>query len=207
MKVRVLLTMAALAGICHYGAAARPAPMQTVAVCMHHDTNVPDLVAAVMTASRLFRDTGVRLRWAEPGSCPEDAIRISLTRSAPDTLFPGAMAYSSLERKQIEVFLNRIERNSRDLQPHLLGYVLAHEITHVIQGIDRHSADGVMKAHWDWLDLACIEGNRLRFTQEDVDLIFQGLDRRAGPERLAAASPHVGSAVRSGNPQPGNLQK
>jgi hypothetical protein len=28
-------------------------------------------------------------------------------------------------------------------------YVLAHEIAHIIEGSDRHSDSGVMKAEWD----------------------------------------------------------
>ena len=30
----------------------------------------------------------------------------------------------------------------------LLGHVLAHEIGHVLQGVARHSATGVMKGRW-----------------------------------------------------------
>lgn len=29
------------------------------------------------------------------------------------------------------------------------GHVMAHEIAHILKGVSRHSADGVMKAQWD----------------------------------------------------------
>jgi len=173
MKVQAMLTMMVLAEFCPV-ASAKPALRQTITVCTLHDGNVAALTPARMTASRLFGDIGIRLAWVTSGHCPEDGIDVSFRRDAPDTFHPGAMAYACLKTKQIEILLNRIESNRLGLQPNLLGYTLAHEITHVIQGIDRHSADGVMKAHWDGGDLARIEGNRLRFAQEDVDLILIG---------------------------------
>jgi hypothetical protein len=57
--------------------------------------------------------------------------------------------------------------------------VLAHEITHILQGISRHSASGVMKARWTINDFAGMSIHPLRFEEEDVDLIYEGLARRA----------------------------
>ena len=36
----------------------------------------------------------------------------------------------------------------------LLAHVLVHEITHVLEGVDRHTGQGVMKARWTEDDLA-----------------------------------------------------
>ena len=45
----------------------------------------------------------------------------------------------------------------------LLGHVLVHEITHGLQGVSRHSARGVMKAHWDTPDFRAMEVHPLPF--------------------------------------------
>ena len=63
--------------------------------------------------------------------------------------------------------------------PSVLGYVLAHEIAHVLQGISRHSATGIMKPKWDSRDYVEMRGKMLRFTEDDVSLIRRGLEERA----------------------------
>ena len=62
--------------------------------------------------------------------------------------------------------------------PALLGHVLAHEITHVLQGINRHSDGGVMKAEWDAADFEQMRSRTLPFTETDVILIERGLIAR-----------------------------
>ena len=140
----------------------------------------------LMTASRLFHEIGVTLMWTTPDSCPADGVRISLTRNTPVSFQPGAMGYAlPFEGTHIRVFADRIEKSTPSLVPHLLGYVIAHEITHIIEGTDRHSDHGVMKAHWDKRDLYQMQFDQLPFAQEDVDLIFLGLCKRI----RAACSP------------------
>jgi hypothetical protein len=55
---------------------------------------------------------------------------------------------------------------------------MTHEITHLLQGISRHSATGVMKARWGTKDVVDMANNPLPFTPEDIDLIQCGLVRR-----------------------------
>lgn len=80
----------------------------------------------------------------------------------------------------------------------LLGHVLAHEITHILQGIDRHSQEGVMKAHWTTEDIVQMARQPLPFEQKDVMLIHRGLERycpagatarnrECAPQQLSAA--------------------
>jgi hypothetical protein len=56
--------------------------------------------------------------------------------------------------------------------------VLAHEVTHVLEGVVHHSSEGVMKAHWTPDDHQQMAGKPLRFAQEDIDLIYRGLEKR-----------------------------
>ena len=55
---------------------------------------------------------------------------------------------------------------------------LVHEITHVLQGIDRHSDSGVMKALWTAQDYFQMRVEALPFAPEDVELIHLGLASR-----------------------------
>jgi hypothetical protein len=61
----------------------------------------------------------------------------------------------------------------------LLGHVLAHEIGHILQGVERHSSTGLMKERWDYRDYVEMQRQPLRFTAEDLLLIQQGLKNRA----------------------------
>jgi hypothetical protein len=56
----------------------------------------------------------------------------------------------------------------------LLGYVLAHEIGHVLQGVARHSETGVMKNRWSLLEVVNMKYDRLHFTALDATLILEG---------------------------------
>ena len=82
------------------------------------------------------------------------------------------------EGVHITVFWDRVERLSRFAPPtFVLTHVLVHEITHILQGIDRHSESGVMKARWTPEDYYAMAIKPLPFTPEDVQLIQLGLAR------------------------------
>ena len=68
----------------------------------------------------------------------------------------------------------------------VLAHVLVHEITHVLQRIDRHSDSGVMKAHWTLRDYAQMEKDPLPFAAEDIQLIKMGLPSWAGQACLVS---------------------
>ena len=61
----------------------------------------------------------------------------------------------------------------------LLAHVIAHEITHILQGTPRHSTEGIMKGRWVHNDLAVMKHRPLTFTEPDLQLIRKGLDRYA----------------------------
>ena len=71
----------------------------------------------------------------------------------------------------------------------MLAYVLVHEITHILQGITRHSATGIMKAHWNADDYFAMRKNALTFTADDEELLDAGLDRRLAGQSATKAVP------------------
>jgi hypothetical protein len=62
--------------------------------------------------------------------------------------------------------------------PCILQHVLVHEITHILEGVARHSETGVMKAKWTLGDFYDMQTKTLPFASEDVDLIYRGLAQR-----------------------------
>jgi hypothetical protein len=85
------------------------------------------------------------------------------------------LAFAQPYEGRIVVFLDRVAELNRNKGLSVLASVLVHEITHVLEGIDRHSATGIMKAHWNDHDYFEMRRKPLVFAQEDVNLIYDGL--------------------------------
>jgi hypothetical protein len=115
-------------------------------------------------------------------------IVLQVDESAPAQLHSGAMAYAmpfGTSGTRIHVFLDRV-RNvwPQDGEGILMGHVMAHEITHVLQGANRHSENGIMKANWERQDYAQMKSGTLLFDTTDSDLILTAL-RQVRNERGA----------------------
>jgi hypothetical protein len=143
------------------------------------------LARAKGIASGIFAGAGVRLEWKEgeprkssqTAGCTglvDDVLGIQFEETAA-ARFPGdAMAYAVPGKAGIciHIFYNRVvAAHSRDLTPVLLGHVLAHELTHVLEGVARHSEDGLMKAHWSSSDYMQMSHHPLPFAEDDVQLL------------------------------------
>jgi hypothetical protein len=89
---------------------------------------------------------------------------------------------------QITVYRDRVRRflaEHRSSAGAAAGYVLVHELAHVMQGVARHSESGILKAHWSGDDYKDMMFHKLAFTDSDVELIRRGLalqlaSRRSG---------------------------
>jgi hypothetical protein len=109
------------------------------------------------------------------GEPPTRDIAIEIVAEAP--AHTGALAETSLNRDsgpRIVIFFDRVEsllERQRAPEAKILGYVLAHEIGHALQGVVRHSASGVMRATWTTDDFEQMRKDGMGFTEEDVLLI------------------------------------
>jgi hypothetical protein len=153
-------------------------------VCMNPGGNAATTYRAEGIAVRILKDAGVRIEFKdEARSCAalRSGIVISVSERTSASDHPGALAYAMpFERTRIVVFYDRILVTVLPRAvPSLLGHVLAHEIAHMLQGIEHHSSTGVMKEKWDHNDYAEMQRHDLRFTEEDLLLIRQGLRIRA----------------------------
>ena len=163
---------------------------RNVTVYVNNDLNTRGaLHQAKERAAKMFAEAGVRIDWrigrpsgAQPGR--EPVIVVRLAEHTPADYLPGALAFAKVyEGVHITVFWDRIESQCRLAPPVLvLAHVLVHEITHILQGIDRHSESGVMKSRWTPEDYRAMAIKPLRFTPLDVELIQLGLARRIDVE-------------------------
>jgi hypothetical protein len=157
-------------------------PKRVVTVCLKPDSNVSilHLDRGRGIAAQIFKQAGIRLEWkTDERSCVSTDIAVALSSLTPEDRYPDVLAYAMpYGRGNIVLFYDRVLNAVRtDAVPRLLGYVLAHEIVHILQGLNHHSARGIMKPHWGYGDYADMRRGLLNFTEEDILLIHNGLDR------------------------------
>jgi hypothetical protein len=150
-------------------------------------TGMVSLAEAKTTA--IFRTIGVPMRWraGAPPSKPLDnacgaPLVIRIENSDDARVSSEALAYAMPfvdSGTCIHILLDRVLRSSVKSQaPEVLAYVLAHEITHVLERVDRHSKEGIMKAHWDRADFRRMECTGLAFAADDIEMIHSGIAQR-----------------------------
>jgi len=152
-----------------------------VFVCVEHLSSIePEKANQAMTISeRMYARIGIKLRWKFPSACPESGIRVDLTSHTPAHYNPGALAVAfPYEGTHIRLFTDRIGKARPKIQTVLMGHVLAHEIAHILEGVSRHSATGIMKANFDDRDCNAMQWFDMPFNQFDIDLIRTGIAYR-----------------------------
>lgn len=162
---------------------------ETVPVCVAAGPGSSVLAQAEPMVSRMFAGIGVTIVWHSQGRhCPALAIQVSLTDETPDSISPGALAYAVPgQGTRIRLLYDRISENrSGKLLQCVLAHVLVHEITHILEGVCRHSDHGIMKAHWDENDFTDMVWQPLPFAGEDISLIRAGLLARTARAMFAA---------------------
>lgn len=193
-RIGVLAGILAMVGTTQTGFAGSEKPVDgtKVPVCIGDTPQLwntpgqPMAARAWTTAqvSEMFSTAGVTIDWRTRGACPADGIRIHFSLATKPEDHPGASAYAlPHEGTTIVVFYDRILQavpsgdTATGLRT-LLAHVMVHEITHVLQGVARHSDEGVMKARFTLDDQAAMRRSPLAFTSSDVTLLHSGLAKR-----------------------------
>lgn len=170
-----------------------PMPSVTVYISNNAGTPAPVLDLARLIARSIFVRAGVHLGWQVHQSNRDAArqiITIDITSRTPENLHPGALAYAQMhEGVHIRVFYDRVESmaDGSSRVPAVLAHVLVHEITHILEGVCRHSQEGIMKAHWTPQDLWQMARGPLPLDPSDLRLIQLGLMRRCDAENATIA--------------------
>jgi len=173
------------------GGTAAHAGEPVVAVYLHDTAHGVDRVPVALArqqATEMFQAIGVAVEWrfgdvrraAADSAFPPIVIQLDAT--AEGSFSSRALAFAlpfASSGTRIHVFLDRVaDLTSGHLSAPVLAHVLAHEITHVLEGVDRHSQEGVMKARWEFDDLQRMKCRPLNFSAWDVELIHAGLKAR-----------------------------
>jgi hypothetical protein len=156
-------------------------------------------------ASRVLAAAGIRMEWIEcplreeqtgpryaacrtPMGVADMLLRIiprsmqgernlgrALGYAMPLTGSPPTRAYVLYDRLRERV------RESRVAEHRLLGYVIAHEIAHLLLIDESHSRRGVMMAHWSERELVQIESGSMGFSSEERASLQAGAMARYAP--------------------------
>ena len=140
-----------------------PAAEAQVIVCITPTQDMGLQSQAMKVASVILASSGVKIQWHDPSKCPAEAIIITLSNNEPASLRPGLLAYAlPFEGTHVVVFYDRVKNDRVKNRPGyaqaVLGHVIAHEITHILQGAVWHSETGIMKAQWSRADFMAMIG-------------------------------------------------
>jgi hypothetical protein len=173
-----------------------------VTICLTTDRNPawlrqPVVERATMIADQILSGAAVRMNWRDNlDAClggSVKAIQVDLCWKRPLGELPGALGYAQpFGDAYVRVFCDRIQKSvAPERELYLMGHVLAHEITHVLQGTNFHAVSGVMKAVWDSGELRRMALHPLTCTATDILLIRRGLEDRAAFRPLPKHAPPV----------------
>jgi hypothetical protein len=167
-----------------------------VDVCME-STNALSVYEsqAKLLVSEIFAPIGVDLNWHPCLSGNEEwgsetartPFRIRWAQHPPSTAPAGALAaarpFGSSDHAitLYEIPLQRFLTQYPNAPAVVLAYVLAHELAHVMQGLQHHSASGILKPNWSYREYYLMLSGALTFTPKDVDLIRDGLAAKPQP--------------------------
>jgi hypothetical protein len=196
-------------------------PRPTVRISVYNDAGVKrgTLLRAEEDAAAVFRQGGIETEWKNCGDglvapdgrqCGEAAYpeRLILRiERRPRGLVPEAfgVAYLSENGKgaYCDVFVEPMEELQR-IHPvsldTVLGHVAAHEIAHLLLGVHSHSANGLMRAHWDPRTIEEMKRGVLGFNLTQSAAMVERLEFARGTSgeglvTMAAAAPSELSAL------------
>jgi Tol biopolymer transport system component len=179
---RTCLAAMAIAAIGVSAEECRPGVQSVTVYTLADSVPYAVLWRAQYMAGRVLAGAKVTVKWqkgerswdGQQEFCGEH-LTIAFDAKATPGYAAQAMAYTRMNPgswTEIHIFYDRVSQfPDRARMPEFLGHVLAHEIAHVLEGVVRHSSDGVMKARWTDRDCSELVRKPLPFAAEDVDLI------------------------------------
>jgi hypothetical protein len=149
------------------------------------------LQAGQYVASQLLADAGVRLVWhyGKPAAAGPDVLEVMFAVAPASFRTPekqNVLAYArpyAPDGTPLVFFTDRIvpvvEPFGKQAYQ-VLGHVLAHEITHVLEGMSHHSEEGLMRARWSPREMSVMTHGTLRMDAIDRELVQIGMEKRMG---------------------------
>jgi hypothetical protein len=175
---------------------AKSTPIATIMVRLYSEVQLAPrtLGQAEQESVRIFRQAGIEIDWVECGTfmrpadprCkispdPEHLVMriVRKASSAADSVFGMAFLSETDGRGAYgDVFFGSVERLHQECGVsvgRVLGYVMAHELGHLMLGTKAHTAMGIMQPHWSSEQLRAISQGSLLFTPEQATLMRKRL--------------------------------
>jgi hypothetical protein len=188
---------------------AEPGLKVIVRVYNYAQVSPKTLAEATTEATTIFLDAGLEMLWLDCRLSLEDShgdraclqpfgptdlvLRIlpqSKHKAYRDDTFGVSLPSMEEERGFIaNIFWDRIEELTKwsQVSPfQVLSLVAAHEIGHLLIGLNAHAPKGIMRADWNRHDLQRASQGLLRFTPKQCELIRAGV--RARNKKIEASS-------------------
>jgi hypothetical protein len=165
----------------------------SLVVRVHDAYGIPDeqLARAQTTVERVMAAAGVEMAWP---ACPclspvrpsELLVRITAASAAST---PGSLGFSYVDIESragtlATVFADRVQSLAAAAgvdEGELLGWVIAHELSHLLIGTRDHQLHGLMRGEWKASELARQRPSDWRLSRTDGLRIRQAIRRRASP--------------------------
>jgi len=173
----ILILTVALSGWVEAAAQERP----QVTVVVYNDAGIPAGVieSAKKTVERIYRDAGVAIMWrdlrAPATGATELFVRIvRRSLNLPGEDFGIAFVGGDGRGVQADIFYSGIEQltnNTSASAGQVMGHVMAHELGHLLLGMNSHSTLGIMQAHWSYQQLRLMSRGFLKFDKHQAEAI------------------------------------
>jgi hypothetical protein len=177
-----------------------------IVVCVYKEAGVSDAILekAEEQTARLFRRSLLPLvlqtcsnhpsRTQGRGAISEAVFYIHVVPKAAslsDDAFGVAFLGSDGTGRYADVFFDSVRRLQADQKTastaEILGYVMAHEIGHLLLGFHAHSSTGIMEARWSGPELQSIAMGRLAFTPEQCRRLLRRAELMKHEHEVAAS--------------------
>ncbi|MBI3477441.1 MAG: hypothetical protein HY010_17050 [Acidobacteria bacterium] len=167
------------------------AQVSQLSVFVYDDAHVPEatLERGEEVAGRIYQRAGIAIQWNDcrqmssrsQGDCrdgtsgPHLSVRIvARPLNLPGEDFGVAFVDGEGVGQQADVFYSRIKSfqaaSSADTAQ-ILGHVMAHELGHLLLGMNSHSMQGIMQSHWGERQLRLASMGNLQFDQHQSETI------------------------------------
>ena len=185
-KRAMAVVLAGGLAVSHQAVATADSPTMTVLVLNHAGIPREVLTEAQAVASRIYAAAGVTIVWTEPASVPRPSSAFRLTMTIlPMASFSGRSRSAavmgtapgvngSAPAKLAYAFYDRVEEFARERgldTATTVGYVMAHEIGHLLLGRHSHSRAGLMRAVWGQGEVLGMAAGVLAFNESEARVV------------------------------------
>jgi hypothetical protein len=186
---------------------------QEIRVLVNNSAGVSVMILnqAKVEASRIFRAAGIEIDWVDcPGIAVEDdACRrvpgsndfvlhiVAKGRTSSDLVFGLSFLGQDGAGKYSDIFYDRVQQAHRESgidAASLMGTVAAHELGHLLLGLQAHSYAGIMAAVWKEKALRNLGLGSLQFSGDQADRMRARI--RGGERAMVSARASAGRNMR-----------